>query len=190
MKVRSKVLCVAAAALLAAVVPAFADLSGQATAHVRVLVNPNVGIAAVNPTIDAGSVQTGDFTASIDFRVDANKQEVSFQVDASPLFKGNDPTQTIVNPIPLNLTAGVLIQPINGNATGGHSNMAKYTGTTGPIIQGFPTTPTEVVQFSSSQNNHFSQNVNVKVTWTQGDPELPTGEYSGVVQVTALLLPE
>jgi hypothetical protein len=177
------------AVALAAVVPAFADLSGQATAHVRVLVNPNVAISAVNPTIDAGTVQTGNFTASIDFKVDANKQEVSFQVDASPLFKGNDPTSTIVAPIPVNLTAGVSIQPANGNATGGHSNSAAFTGK-GAAVQGFPTSATEVVQYSSSQNNHFSQNVNVKVTWAQGDPELPTGEYSGVVQITALLLPD
>jgi hypothetical protein len=177
------------AAVLAAVVPAFADLSGQATAHVRVLVNPNVGITAVNTTIDAGTIQTGNFTASIDFKVDANLQEVSFQVDASPLYKGDDPTSTIVLPIPLNLSAGALIQPANGNATGGHSNVAAFSGGTGPIIQGFPTSATEVVQFSSSQNNHFSQNVNVKVVWNQGDPELPTGEYSGIVQVTALLLP-
>jgi hypothetical protein len=187
MKLRSKVL-MGMAATLAAVVPAFADLNGSASVHVRVLVNPNVAISAVAPTVDAGTVQTGNFTASIDFTVDANKQEVSFQVDASPLFKGNDPTETIVTPIPLNLSAGALIQPINGNATGGHSNTAAFTGP-GPTIQGFPTSATEVVQYSSSQNNHFSQNVNVKVTWNQGDPELPTGEYSGVVQITALLLP-
>ena len=190
MKLRSKVLLGSVAALLmAAVGPAFADLSGAAISHVRVLVNPNVAIVPVLSTVDAGTVQTGNFTASIDYQVDANLQEVSFQVDASPLYKGDDPTSSIVHPIPLNLSAGVLIQPANGNATGGHANVAAFSGGTGPIVQGFPTAATEVVQYSSSQNNHFSQNVNIKVVWNQNDNELPTGEYSGVVQLTALLLP-
>jgi len=179
-----------AAAVLASLAGmSFGDTSGSATAAVRVLVNPNVGISAVNPTVDAGTVQTGDFTAGIDFQVDANQQEVSFYVAASALYKGDDPTSTQVNPIPLNLSAGVLVQPANGNATGGHSNTLVFLSSPGPVVNGFPTSQTETAQYSSSQNNHFSQNVHVTVTWTQGDPELPTGEYSGVVQLTALILP-
>ena len=183
----------AMAVALALIVPVFASdsqgaNSAQAMVHVRVFVNPNVAVSAVNQTVDAGAVQTGNFTASIDFQVHANLQEVSFQVSASPLFKANDPTQTIIAPIPLNLTAGAVIQPLNGNATGGHSNTAAFTGT-GPVVLGFPTWTTEVVQYSSAQASRFSQNVNVKVTWNQGDPELATGEYGGVVQLTALVLP-
>lgn len=179
---------VAAAAMAVWTTSSFADLTGSATAHVRVNVSPNVAIQAVNLTIDAGSVQTGDFTATIDYRVDANKQEVSLWSAVSPLFKGNDPTNLDVVPIPINLSAGVNMQPANGNATGGHSNTAVYLGA-GPTVDGFPTMLTETVEYSSSQNNHFSQNVRVIVTWTQDDDERPTGEYSGVVQLTALLLP-
>jgi hypothetical protein len=49
---------------------------------------------------------------------------------------------------------------------------------------------TETKAYESSQNNHFSQNVNVVVTWNQDDPEKPMGEYSGCVRLTALVLPE
>jgi len=182
-------LAVAVLTGLVAVNQSYADLTNTATTHVRVVVSPNVSLSAVLPTIDAGTIQTGPFSAIIGFRVDANLQEVSFFVAASALYKGNDPTNSTVSPIPVDLGAGALIQPANGNATGGHSNTAAFIGSPGPVVQGFPTSVTETVQYSSSQNNHFSQNVNVTVGWIQNDPERPTGEYSGVVQLTAVVIP-
>jgi hypothetical protein len=168
---------------------AMADLSGSASCHVRVIVDPNVTMGAVASTVDAGSVQTGDFTATCVFRVDANKQIVSFYAEASPLYKGNDPTNSDVAPIPLNLSAGILLQPDNGNAMGGLSNVLSYGTATG-VCDGFPTVLTETKAYESSQNNHFSQNVTLVVSWNQDDPEKPMGEYSGCVRLTALLLPE
>ena len=181
------IIALAVLSILAFGVGANADLQNSAVANVRVLVSPNVSIAPVSPNIDAGSVQTGPFTASIDFTVDANKQEVSFFAEASDLFKGDDPTNTTVAPLPVNLSTGVLVTPANGNATHGHGNTMAFIGSTGGVVNGFPTHMTETVQFSSSQNNHFSQNVNVKVAYTQPDPEQPTGEYSGVVRLTAIV---
>ena len=46
---------------------------------------------------------------------------------------------------------------------------------------------TESLRFESSQNNHFSQDVFVTVTWIQIDPEQPTGEYSGRVRIIVFL---
>jgi hypothetical protein len=161
----------------------------SASCHVRVMVAPNVTMSSVASTVDAGSVQTGNFTATCVFRVDANMQIVSFFAEASPLYKGNDPTNTDVAPIPLNLSAGILLQPANGNAMGGLDNNLAYGSATG-VCDGFPTVVTETKAYESSQNNHFSQNVNVVVTWNQDDPEKPMGEYSGCVRLTALVLPE
>ncbi|MBL7218523.1 MAG: hypothetical protein ISS69_00275 [Phycisphaerae bacterium] len=166
------------------------DTEGSASAHVFVKVDPNVGVQASTAIVNAGTVQTGDFTATIDFRVDANLQVVTLYAAASPLFKGDDPLGTEVQPIPLNVTAGIEIDPDNANPLGGGSQVAAFLiGGATEDIDGFPGVPTEQITFESSQNNHFSQNVRLTVTWNQDDPEKPTGEYSGKVKLTALLLP-
>jgi hypothetical protein len=53
---------------------------------------------------------------------------------------------------------------------------------------------TSAVEYQSSQAGVFSQEIDVTVTWnTTANPilgsELPTGEYSGVVQLIATILP-
>jgi len=159
-----------------------------ASAHVVVRVDPNVGVSAVAPIIDAGSVQTGDFSAIVEFRVDANLQFVTFYAAASPLFKADDPLGSEVAPIPLNLSEGVVIEADNGNPVMAGSNVADFIGGATEDIDGYPGVPTEELTFESSQNNHFSQNVRLTVTWTQDDPEKPTGEYSGKVKLCCLLM--
>jgi len=178
---------VALLSALALASASYAELSGSAVAHVRVVVSPNITITIPSPNVDAGSVQMGDFTATIQYRVDANKQEVSFYAEVSKLYKADDPQGTSVVPIPINLSEGVELKPANGNATGGHSNVMAFT-TVGSTVEGYPTEQTEAVEYSSSQNNHFSQLVTVKVTYIQDDPERPTGEYSGVVKLTAFIV--
>jgi hypothetical protein len=164
------------------------DTEGSASAHVFVNVDPNVGVQASTAIVDAGTVQTGDFSATIDFRVDANLQVVTFYAVASPLFKGDDPLGTEVPPIPLNLSEGIEIDPDNANPLEGGSQVAAFISGSNEDIDGFPGVPTEQITFESSQNNHFSQNVRLTVTWNQDDPEKPTGEYSGKVKLWALLL--
>ena len=166
----------------------YADLSGSADADVYVVVNPNVTVGANTPIVNAGTVQTGEFSATINFRIDANKEQVSLFVEASPLYKGDDPTNADVPPIPLNLSKGVDITPANANPLAAGSNNAQYIGS-GDVILDFPTQRTQTIAFESSQNGHFSQDVLVQVWWLQDDPEKPMGEYSGKVRITALLLP-
>ncbi|MBL7048480.1 MAG: hypothetical protein ISR96_02990 [Nitrospira sp.] len=165
-----------------------ADLTGDATAHVFAVVNPNVTMSTNTPIVDAGSIQTGDFTATINFGVHANKEAVTLFVEASPLFKGDDPLNSEVLPIPLNFSEGVVIDPANANPMAGADNIADYLGA-GANIGDFPTAVTEAIEFESSQNNRFSQDVLVIVTYNQDDPEKPMGEYSGAVRLTALLMP-
>jgi len=167
----------------------YADTQGSAVCTVYVNVDPNVAVGARTATVDAGTVQTGDFSATCEFRVDANKQQVALYVCASDLYKGDDPSNTEVAPISLNLSEGVLIDPTNANPLAGGSKVASYTGP-GDVVEGFPTMCTEVIEYESSQNNHFSQSVFVTVTWTQDDPEKPMGEYSGKVKLVALLGPD
>jgi hypothetical protein len=167
--------------------PILADTGASATVNVKMNVNPNVGVSAINANVDAGTVQTGDRSALCAFRVDANSQEVYFQVNASNLYKADDVNS--LNIIPLDLGKGATVQPVNGNALNFHGNLLSFTGTPGPVVSGFPTFSTEVVQFQSSQTGVFSQEVDVTVTWLQANPEQVAGEYSGVVQLVATLFP-
>ena len=90
---------------------AMADLESYAVCRVRVEVDPNVAVRPVELFVDAGSVQTGEFTAMCLFRVDANKQMVNLSAEASNLYKGDDPTNDDVAPIPLVLSEGILCTP-------------------------------------------------------------------------------
>jgi hypothetical protein len=81
-----------------------------------------------------------------------------------------------------------VIAPTDANPINGGSNVAAYTGPGDPIGD-YPTEMTETIVYESSQNNHFSQDVYITVTWNQGDPEKPMGQYSGKVKLTCLLLP-
>jgi len=180
------ILAVAMLAVVAFAAPVFADTAASATVNVSVQVNPNVSLRPLFVNVNAGTVQTGTVTAFCQFEIDANSEQVSFQVDASNLYKGDDPTTTII--IPLNLSAPVLVQPVNGNAIAPATNYLAYTGT-GPSVNGFATEQTAVQAYESSQAGVFSQEVDVTVTWLQGNAELPQGQYSGVVQLIATLLP-
>ena len=168
---------------------ASADQEGMATAHVFVTVAPNITVGVATPLVDAGSVQTGPFTATIVFSVDANEQEVEMWAAVSDLYKGDDPTGEEVTPIPVNEGAGVLFAPTNANPLNGGSPVASYIGP-GDAVLGFPTTLTESIIFTSSQNGHFSQQVFVTAGWTQVDPEQPQGQYSGSVKFYSMLVPD
>ena len=166
---------------------ASADLDGNATAHVWIDVVPNVAVGVLSSSVDAGQVQTGDFSSTILFRIDANMEDVNLTPYASNLYKGDDPTNDEVKPILVNVSDGILIEPTNANPTNGSSNIA---GLVGPAdINGFPGFEFAPINFESSQNGHFSQDVAITVTWTQDDPEKPQGEYSGYVQLYCMLTP-
>ncbi|HUT58160.1 MAG TPA: hypothetical protein VNA25_09965 [Phycisphaerae bacterium] len=165
----------------------YADTDGDATVHVYVEVLPNVAVGAPFASVSAGSVQSGEFSCTITFTVDANLQKVWLSAEVTPLFKGDDPNGTEVPPIPIDLTKGVEITCDHATPTGASDNILDYV--TPGTLDGFPSQSTDSTEFESSQNNHFSQNVYAKVTWNQDDPEKPTGEYSGLVKLMAVIVP-
>lgn len=178
--------------MLAVAVPAYADLENAASCHVYVNVDPNIGIMPVMPYFDLGHVQTGLFTGIIPFQVDANTEQVRLAAAASHLYKGDvyvPGTPPEVQPIMLNMQSidqllpGITIHAAAGNPIGGASNHLLYTQQTD--VEGFPGWMTGSVVFESAQNNHFSQLVDMAVTWDQSDPEKPMGEYSGAVALFA-----
>ena len=159
---------------------------GEAVATVLVTVNPNVTVGVIGSVVDAGTIQTGEFEAQIRFRVDANQQQLFIQVEATPLYKGDDPLDNTVEPIPLALSVPVIIAPTDAAPMDGLPNAIPLS-VTGSGIGDFPSMMTASLRFESSQNNHFSQDVFVTVTWDQIDPEQPTGEYSGRVKLIVFL---
>ena len=80
---------------------AFADSTGVATGHVYVNVVSNIAVSVITSNVDLGSIQTGLFPGEITFRIDANQEAVAFSVAATQLYKGDDPTNPTVAPIPL-----------------------------------------------------------------------------------------
>jgi len=161
------------------------ELIGDAVATVLVTVDPNVTVNVISSVVDAGTVQTGDFEATIVFRIDANQQQLNIQIEATPLYKGNDPLEETVDPIPLaNLPA--TISPTDAAPMNGLSNDVPLNISTGSI-DGFPSQLSAPLRFESSQNNHFSQDVYVTVRYVQVDPEQPVGEYGGRVRIIVIL---
>lgn len=159
----------------------------HAVCHVFVNVDANVAIMAMLPSVDLGSVQTGVFTGTIPFYIDANTQKVKLQVAATKLFKGDvadfNPDNLEVDPIPFEFNSGIEIFAEMGSPIGGEDNRVDFTGL--HTIEDYPGYETEKIVFESAQNNHFSQRVDMVVTWEQGDPEKPIGEYSGKVKMLA-----
>jgi hypothetical protein len=166
---------------------AYADQGASAAAHVYLQVDPNISMGAVDAVIDGGTVQMGNIAIPLIFRIDANTEAVALTAQVTPLFKGNDPQGQEVLPININLSSGVVMDPDAANRMGGYVPGpvtaayvadAVYTAADGSE---WPAQETETIEFESSQNGHFSQNVGIKPTWNQADPEKPMGEYSGFV---------
>ena len=160
---------------------AFSDTEDDAVAEMNVTVDPNITVGD-NPGDVNMSVQTGDVSGAFVFRVDANMQYVEIQVGASHLYKADDPNSEVA-PILVNETSGVAVDP-----TSGEGSILAFNSPTGYEIVGFPAVLTHSGTFESSQNGHFSQDVDVLVTWNQDDPEKPQGDYSGFVQFFCMMM--
>ena len=166
---------------------AFADLSSDATAHVYVDVVANVAVSVITANVGIGDIQTGEVQADITFRVDANMEDVNLYPVVTALYKGDDPSNTDVDPIPVDLAKNPVISPTNANPTAGVDNIADNP--VAVLVGDFAGFQWDPINFESSQNGHFSQDVEVSAFWIQSDDEKPQGEYSGYVQLFCLLTP-
>jgi hypothetical protein len=172
---------------------AMADTSNSALARIHVKVSPDIAVSTITPNVDMGSVQRGIVTGLVDFRVDANQQYVNLSVAASALFKGDDPVYAFSGAadavLPINVVPTATIQPDNGtNPATGLAKVAVPLTITG-LSGAYPTLGSAPVTFEAASNGHFSQVVHTAFTWNQDSVEKPAGDYSGVVVITAALLP-
>ncbi|MFH1689092.1 MAG: hypothetical protein ABIE42_02505 [Candidatus Eisenbacteria bacterium] len=166
----------------------FAETDDDAVTAVFVRVLPTMVVEPGASFFDMGRVGVGEIRGYMPFVVDSNVQTVAFMASASLLFKGADAVDPEVPPIDLLADAGVSFSIADGGPTGGHDNIAAFTDLCD--VNGFPGLETEWVEFESSQNNRFSQGVIMEVTWIQDDPEKPRGEYTGFVELFAMVTEE
>ncbi|RPH61130.1 MAG: hypothetical protein EHM89_07745 [Acidobacteria bacterium] len=174
--------------LLAAAQWSRADEIAHATVHVFVFVEPSISIYPTEPRMDLGSIQTGIISGQIPFRVESNGQTVLFSAASTPLFKGGVVANPSVPPIPIRIGSGIRIDAEQANPVGGANHVTQYNTAEGDV-GGLPGLTTQSVEFESGQNGRFSQGVTLGVTWDQNDPEKPTGEYSGLVVLWAMVPP-
>ncbi len=157
------------------------DQGANATSHVWLTVNPTIGVQAVTGSVNLGTLKTGEIYAPVTFRIDANTQFVNLSAIVTNLYKGDDGSSPYS--IPVVVTKDVAVSPGNGHATNPHADVLAY------VTHGQVSTPngsfmghtTEVVTFESSENGHYSMDVDLTPTWNNADAELPRGEYSGFV---------
>jgi hypothetical protein len=182
---KAKVLLATLMTLTVASGAAFADLEGYAQAHVYVEVVANVSVGVQTAVVDLGSVQTGRFAGTVVFRVDANVERLDLQVVATDLYKGDSPTAESIIPL---VGPGARIVLENGSEVQAGDGVLEWD--TATILNELDGQISEIGTFESGQNGHFSQAVDVTVNWDQTDPELPMGEYSGFVQLCAMIMPD
>jgi hypothetical protein len=181
--------------------PALADTEAHGEQHVYVIVQSNITIGGLTdeygePGYENGStieqtslgyIQTGMICGWLRWRVDANTEAVRFCLGASDLWKGDDPNNPSVEPIPLYKDYGVEFDIEFGNPALGQDAFVDFVSQS--TLGDFQIWQTEYVTFESSQNGYFSQFVMTNVCWKQDDPEKPTGQYSGVVALWGFVVP-
>lgn len=167
---------------------AMADPDDSAQAHVYLNIDPNIAVEALTANVSGGTLQTGIREIPILFRIDANTEAVALSALVTQLYKGDDPNNTEVAPVAVDLTEGVDVAADNAHAINGQDDNLPYSGNTSSVQNEkgtFAGYLTSEVTFESSQNGHFSQNVLLTPSWTNEDNEKPQGEYSGYVVLYA-----
>jgi len=145
-------IAIAMIALVAFATPIFAQ-SASATVNVSVVLSPLISVCpgpelSGGNTIQYGSVGSGCFSILVPFAVNANSQEVILQVNASNLYKADDPTTS--NYIPLSGTGALVVSP-TGQASPIKFGSTCLPWTTTGTVCNFPTQTTAAVTYQSSQ---------------------------------------
>lgn len=176
---------------LVAIAPGvYADTDSHSMAHVYVSVVSNISVQTLTSIVSLGDIQVGDISGTLGFRVDANMEAVALSVQASKLYKGSDPTNIEVAPIDFDAERGATYNADNANPLQGASNVAPCSlgQRVVNVSEGMEFYTCDSIFFESSQDGHFSQDVEVELHWVQNDPEKTTGEYGGYVYFMASIL--
>jgi hypothetical protein len=172
--------------ILWASVVARAQTQSTTVSNVQAAVPPSVAVAAIQPTWDLTVLQTGSFSATLTWQIEANVPSVQMMVEASDLFRADDPTNTDVAPIPLDTDRPVVIAAEHATPVAGGSDRVVWVGP-GTPIGAFPTSRTETVTFESSQPFIFRQTVSTQIFFNQREAVKPAGTYTGRVKLATMI---
>lgn len=150
--------------------------------------HPTLAVRTKTPLVDSGTIRTGDFYATIVFSVEANRERIIMFLEGSDLYKGGNPSDSRVDPIPLNSSRPAEIIAHQGKRNAGLSNAVVWSGPGDPI-SGFPTQKTETATYESGQGGHFKQDVSCKIWYRQPVAEKPVGRYIGKIKLTTMITP-
>lgn len=168
-----------------------ADARADSQQIVQAEVAPSISVTSYASVVDLGTVTTGDISGIVTFAVKSNTPRVTFQVLATDLYKDSNPSSTAISPITVNQAAGVRIQAASANAVDGSGGRAIFgSNETFNKPQGpFNAYKTNPITLESTQpSGVFSQDVDVQVTWTQGESLKPAGTYGGYIVLYASLV--
>ena len=161
---------------------AMADETNEDMLRVVVEILPNIAVEA-GGDIRLAALQTGDVSGDLPFRIDANTQWILLTVQASNLYKGNDPNSSYI--IGLDATVPAEISVVGGNPVPYPAEFMEPVD----VFSGFNGFATEEIAIENGDNGHFSQDLSIALSWLNEDPELPMGDYSGWVKLIGAVLP-
>jgi hypothetical protein len=157
----------------------------EATAHIHARIEPRIAVSEpALVEIDLQDRMTGSvIPAEARFTVQANTQEVEFQVACTDLCKAGDPASEHRIPVAgpgAQITCEQAGSRLLAWLTAPPAN-ALPTGWTGRVSEGSV--------FAAPGRRAFNQEVAVEVSWQTTDSTLPTGEYQGIVRLLGMVRP-
>jgi hypothetical protein len=183
MSTDSKMVVMALAMLgLLSPVGASAEYYDEDMLKVTVRIQPNIAVEA-GPDVDMTALQAGEVSGDFPFRVESNSQEIEISVQASHLYKGSDPNSLNMIELSKNEQAEIFVKG---------ANPRPYKGTFSRAVDvhgGFRGYVADPVIMESGDRGFFSNDMEIGLTWTNNDPELPVGQYTGYVKVIGVVLP-
>ena len=165
---------------------ALANSNDHAFAHVFVNVNPNVLVEAMpQPVADIPSLSSAEnFQLSANFHVAANTDTLNFSCAASDLYLASVPFGE--NSIKVKTSGGCAIHAEHANPLSGSSNKVAFINDIKVVVDNFDAYISNMTAFQSYQDGRFNMNVRLSVEYRFDRPNMPQGQYGGVIKLVSL----
>lgn len=185
MKAKLPVVCVALAWSCSTALSRAPVHIDEAVARIHARIEPRIEVSEpVIVMIDLRDRLAGSIIPSqVQFSVRANTREVELQVACTDLYKAGNPMSAHRIPV-----AGPGAE-IACEDAGSHLLAWLHSPPTNALPAGWTGEVSEAGVFTAPSGEAFSQDVAVEVSWSATDPDLPTGEYQGIVRLIGMVRP-
>ena len=162
-------------------VPNHAEEAATAIITAQSSVETTISVESETSSIFKEFAGTGEIEITANFSVVANTNQVKMFVETTALYFNGDTFNPEVDPIPLDESSGVDINPAGTTILEG-GNPASYIGDGDPV-DSYPSRKTDAISFESISALSFNHSTGVTVTWNQDDPSKPSGQYFGKIKL-------